>query len=72
MITQQNIRMLIDLFNSQNNILAVNKLWEFYFPLLQQLALQQILKYNLEDDAEDNEADALWCLDKALEDFNVG
>ena len=24
------------------------------------------------DVADDNEADALWCLDKALEDFNVG
>lgn len=53
MTTQQDIRFLIHLSQEQRSAIAINKLWEFYLPLVQEIVLAEIVRYGLEDDAED-------------------
>lgn len=43
-LTQDNVNLLVYIFQKRNNILAINKLWDFYFPLIVSSVLYHIAK----------------------------
>jgi DNA-directed RNA polymerase specialized sigma subunit len=54
-LTPNRINLLILLYQKYNNNLALNKLWEFYFPLIKETILYNIIKNypGVEDHVQD-------------------